>query len=180
MQSEFDGSISLSKPNSLLVGTTIENSSEPLISKEEEMETPLLSGMGLLIHKEEILVEPEEIAPTKQVNISDPTESAAHTSDDSVPEEFPDVPMKDEADTSCFLEFDQRSPVLSNTSASEDTCNDLPQLPMYVELTQDQQQSVRKFAIRRIIDSYKHLCVTDCSQMRLALLARLVAQVIIT
>lgn len=142
------------------------------------MESPLVSGMCQL-QPEEVLEEPVEIAPAKQVNFSDLTESAAQTSDGSVAVEFPDVSVKDEADTSCFPEFDQHSPVLSNASASEDTCHDLPQLPIYVELTQEQQQSVRKFAIKRIIDSYKYTCVTDSSQMRLALLARLVAQVII-
>ncbi|PON68287.1 Symplekin/Pta [Parasponia andersonii] len=176
MQSEFDGSISLRKSNLLPVGTAIENSSGPVISKEEEMESPLVSGIGQLISKVEVLEEAEELAPTKQVITAEPADSAAHTSDDSVAVEFPDVPLKDEADTSCFPEFDPHSPVLSSTSAPEDTCHDLPQLPLYVELTQEQQQSMRKFAIKRIIDSYKHLCVTDCSQMRLALLARLVAQ----
>ncbi|XP_062098821.1 uncharacterized protein LOC133804695 [Humulus lupulus] len=175
LQSESDGFIPLSKPNSLSFGTRFENSSEPVISKEEEIEGPMISGMGQSVHKEEVL-EPEEIAPAKQVKTSDPTDSAVHTSDDFVAVEFPDVAVKDEVDMSYFPEFDQHSPGLSNESASEDTCHDLPQLPLYVELTEEQQQSARKFAVKRIIHSYKHLCVTDCSQMRLALLARLVAQ----
>lgn len=178
MHSEFNGSISLSKPSSLLVGTTVENKSAPLISREEEMESLLVSGIGQMTPTEEILEEPEEIAPAKQAKTSDPTDSPAHTNDDSVTTEFPDVPVKDEADRSSFPEFYEHSPVLPNASASEDTCHDLPPLPIYVDLTQDQQQSLRRLAIKRIIDSYKHLYAADCSQLRLALLAGLVAQVI--
>ncbi|EXC01150.1 hypothetical protein L484_025526 [Morus notabilis] len=177
MHSEFNGSISLSKPSSLLVGTTVENKSAPLISREEEMESLSVSGIGQMTPTEEVLEEPEEIAPAKQAKTSDPTDSPAHTNDDSVTTEFPDIPVKDEADRSSFPEFYEHSPVLPNASASEDTCHDLPPLPVYVDLTQDQQQSLRRLAIKRIIDSYKHLYAADCSQLRLALLAGLVAQI---
>ncbi|KAM6544172.1 hypothetical protein CsatB_008619 [Cannabis sativa] len=175
LQSECDGSFSLNKPISHSFGTRVESYSEPVVSMEEEMEGPLISVVGQSVLKE-LLEESEEIAPAKQVKSSDPTDSAVYTSDDFVPEGFPDVAVKDEVDTSYFPEFDQHSPDLSNASSSEDTCEDLPQLPVYMELSEEQQQSVRKFAVKRIIHSYKHLCVTDCSQMRLALLARLVAQ----
>lgn len=178
IHAELDSSISLGKPNSL-PGLTIENPSAPLISREEEMESPLVSVIGQITPGEETLEEPKEIATAKPANTFDPTDSPVHTNDDSATVELPDVPVKDEEDTSSFLEYYQHSPLPANTSASEDTSYELPLLPVFVDLTQDQQQSMRRLAIKRIIDSYKHLHVTDCSQMRLALLARLVAQVII-
>lgn len=174
MLSEFDDPISLAKPNS------VENPPAPLISNmnsDEIFESPLVSGTGQLTAEED-LEGPEEIAPLQQLN--DSLDSPIRTPDeDSVAVNLSDVPVKEEADTSSSLEFDYYSPVLSNASASEDTCQDLPQLPIYVELTQEQQQGVRKLAIERIIESYKYLFVTDYNQMRLELLARLVAQVII-
>ncbi|XP_024930588.3 uncharacterized protein LOC107421396 isoform X3 [Ziziphus jujuba] len=181
MLSEFDGPYSLAKPNSVPATTSVENSPVPLISKmnsDEIFESPLVSGTGQLT-PEEVLEGPEEIAPPQQLNeFSDVIDSPIRTPDeDSVAVNLSDIPVKEEADTSSSLEFDHHSPVLSNTSASEDTCQDLPQLPIYVELTQEQQQGVRKLAIERIIESYKHLCVTDYNQMRLELLARLVAQI---
>ncbi|KAF3447440.1 hypothetical protein FNV43_RR12626 [Rhamnella rubrinervis] len=180
--SEFDGPISLGKPNLIPVTVTVDNPSAPLISKmknDESLESPLVSGTGQLTPDEEVQEGPEETAPTIQFNDStDPTNSPIHTVDeDTVAINLSDDPVKEEADASSFLEFDHHSPVHSNTSASEDTCQDLPQLPTYVELTQEQQECVRKLAIERIIESYKHLFGTDCSQMRLALLARLVAQI---
>lgn len=181
--SEFDGPISLGKPNSIHLTATVENPSAPLISKmknDENLESPLVSGTGQLTPDEEVQEGPEEIAPTLQFNDStDPTNSPVHKVDeDTVAINLSDDPVKEEADAPSILEFDHHSPVHSSTSASEDTCQDLPQLPTYVELTQEQQECVRKLAIERIIESYKHLLVIDCSQMRLALLARLVAQVI--
>ena len=177
-QSEFDGSIALTKPNSFPVGTITEHPSAPLISREEETESLSVSGLGQVTPKDEVLEELEEIYPANQADTLDSTDSPIHKVDDLAAAEFPDIPVKDEVDTPDFLDFGEQSLVLSNTSASEDICQDLPQLPIYVELTQEQQESVRKLTISRIIDTYKHLYTTNCSQIRLELLARLVAQVI--
>ncbi|KAL6297217.1 hypothetical protein ACE6H2_005359 [Prunus campanulata] len=186
MQSDFDGSMSLNKLNPLPNVTSIET---PLAtpmpqteSDEKTFDSQLVSGSGQLTPKEEVLDGPVEIDPVSKVGLSsDLTDSPVQTVDeDLIATKLSNIEGKDEdedLDTSSFLESDQHSPVLSNTSASEDTYQDLPQLPIYVELTQEQERSVGKLAIERIIESYKFLHGADYSQMRLALLARLVAQI---
>ncbi|KAF4358641.1 hypothetical protein G4B88_007891, partial [Cannabis sativa] len=152
LQSERDGSILLSRPHSLSIWKRFKNSSEPVISKEVMLEDSLICGMNQSFHKEEVLENPEEMVPAKQDTFSDLTVavySGQHSSD------------------------------LSNTSVSDDNCHDLPQLPVYWQHTEEQHEWLRKFALKRILHSYKNLFLIDCSQMRLELLARLVAQVII-
>lgn len=187
MHSDFDGSNSLNKLDPLPNVTTVET---PLVTPmfkteidERILDSQLVSGTGPLTPKGEVLDRPVEIDADPEVKLSsDLTDSPVQTVDeDLVAVKLSDIEVKDQVedlDTSSFLESDQHSPVLSNTSASEDTYEDLPQVPIYVELTQEQERNVRKLAIERIIESYKYLHGTDYSQMRLALLARLVAQVV--
>lgn len=182
VQSEFDPSISLSKPISLPVTTSLENPSTSLMSKikseDKILGSPLVFGADQLTPKKEVLDKTEEIDPVTEVTPSDPAPSPVNKVDeDSVALKLSDVVAANGADKLSFLESDQNSPTVSNASASEDTCQDLPLLPSYVELTQEQERSVRKLAIEQIIESYKHSCGTECSHMRMALLARLVAQV---
>ncbi|ONI35540.1 hypothetical protein PRUPE_1G541600 [Prunus persica] len=186
MQSDLDGSMSLNKLNLLPNVTTVETPlATPMLqteSDEKTFDSQLVSGSGQLTPKEEVLDGPVEIDPASKLGLSsDLTDSPVQTVDeDLIATKLSDIEGKDEdedLDTSSFLESDQHSPVLSNTSASEDTYQDFPQLPIYVELTQEQERSVGKLAIERIIESYKYLHGEDYSQMRLALLARLVAQI---
>ncbi|KAL5559889.1 hypothetical protein UlMin_036100 [Ulmus minor] len=180
VQFEFESSNSFGKPDSLPAAITVENLAAPLISKarsDETLESPVFGSIQPT-PKEEILEVSENVLLAKQIDtFSDRINSPVHAIDDSVAVELTEEPLKDEDDTSSFLEFDQHSPILSNPSTSEDNFPDLPQIPLYVDLNQEQQQSVRRLAIKRIIDSYKHFCETDCNSMRLALLARLVAQI---
>ena len=185
LQSEFDANIYLSKHVSLPVVNTLENPSTTLISKikseDKILESPLVSSTDQLTPKEDILDRAEEIDLIPEVYpSSDPAPSPVDKVDeDSVAMKFSDDVVTNGVDTPSFLESDQHSPTVSNASASasEDTCQDLPLLPSYVELTQEQERSLRKLAIEQIIESYKHSCGTDCSEIRMALLARLVAQV---
>ncbi|XP_050265795.1 uncharacterized protein LOC126709553 isoform X2 [Quercus robur] len=181
LQSEFDANIYLSKHVSLPVVNTHENPSTTLISKikseEKILESPLVSSTDQLTPKEDILDRAEEIDLIPEVDpSSDPAPSPVDKVDeDSVAMKFSDDVVTNGVDTPSFLESDQHSPTVSN--ASEDNCQDLPLLPSYVELTQEQERSLRKLAIEQIIESYKHSCGTDCSEIRMALLARLVAQI---
>jgi symplekin len=183
LQSDFDANISLSKPISLPAVTTLETPSTSLMSKikseDKILESPLVSSTDQLTPKEEVLDRAEEIDLIPEVDTSsDPAPSPVDKVDeDLVAMKLSDVVVTNGVNTSTFLESDQHSPTVSNASASEDTCEDLPLLPLYVELTQEQERSVRKLAIEQIIESYKHSCGTDCSEIRMALLARLVAQV---
>lgn len=183
MQSDIDGSISLSKLNSLPVMTTVETTLATPKAKTESddmmLDSQLVSGTGQLTPEEEVLDGPVEDDPTLKVNnSSDLTDSRVQIADGDLDAMIlSDVEVKDEDYTSSFLDSDQHSPAVSNTSASEDVCQDLPEVPIYIELTQEQEQRLGNLAIERIIQSYKYLHGTDYSQMRLALLARLVAQV---
>ncbi|KAE8125934.1 hypothetical protein FH972_020695 [Carpinus fangiana] len=182
VQSEFDSSISMSKPISLPVTTSLENPSTSLMpkikSEDKILGSPLVSGTDQLNPKKEVLDKTEEIDPVTEDTPSDPAPSPVNKVDeDSVALKLSDVVVANGADKLSFLESDQNSPTVSNTSASEDTCQDLPLLPSYVELTQEQERSVRNLAIEQIIESFKHSCGTECSHMSMALLARLVAQI---
>lgn len=145
-------------------------------SEDKILESPLVSGASQLtpaLDKTEETDLIPEVDPS-----SDPTHSPVNKVDeDSIEMKLSDVVVANGVDTSSFLESDQHSPTVSNASASEDTCQDLPLLPSYVELTEEQERRVRKLAVEQIIESYEQPCGTECSQMRMALLARLVAQV---
>lgn len=182
VQSELDASISMSKTISLPVTTSLENPSTSLMpkikSEDKILGSPLVSGTDQVTPKKEVLDKTEEIDPVTEDTPSDPAPSPVNKVDeDSVALKLLDVVVANGADKLSFLESDQNSPTVSNASASEDTCQDLPLLPSYVELTQEQERSVRNLAIEQIIESYKHSCGTECSHMCMALLARLVAQV---
>ncbi|KAA8528405.1 hypothetical protein F0562_035760 [Nyssa sinensis] len=183
MQSDFDASVSLNKPLALPVVTSVENTPVPLMPKIETdlkiVETPVVSGTDPPAPKEEVLdEEAQEIVPVSEEIITlNHARSPVHEVDEDSILKASDVAVTDEAYASSLMETDQLSPAVSNTTVSEEVCPDLPVLPLYVELTEEQQRNVRKLAVERIIESYKHLQGTNCSQTRMALLARLVAQI---
>ncbi|KAL2489096.1 Symplekin [Forsythia ovata] len=88
-----------------------------------------------------------------------------------------DATMLDEAYSPSSQEMDELSPPISNLEASEVLSEQLPVLPLYVELTEDHQRTVIKLALERIIDSYQNMQRTDFKQTQMALLARLFAQI---
>ncbi|KAI3760736.1 hypothetical protein L1987_51135 [Smallanthus sonchifolius] len=89
-----------------------------------------------------------------------------------------DIDMTTDDDQSLpLVEADQLSPSTVGTPVLEETSVELPVVPSYVELTEEQQKDIKNLAIKRIIDSYKHLRDTEFMQTRMALLSRLVAQV---
>lgn len=183
VQSEVDTNICLSKPISVPVTSSLENPSTPLMfkmkSEDRILGGPLVSVTDQLTPKKEVPDRTAEIDLIPEASpSSDPTPSPVNKVDeDAVAMELSDVVVANGVDTSSFLESDEHSPTVSNASASEDTCQELPPLPSYIELNQEQEQSVRKLAIEQIIESYQQSSGSQCSQMRMALLGRLVAQV---
>ncbi|KAL6180206.1 hypothetical protein ACLB2K_046873 [Fragaria x ananassa] len=180
MQSDIDGSVSLNKLNSHPILTTVESTLVTPNPKTESdgmvLDGQLVSGTDQPTPMDEILDGPVEDDPTLKVNVSsDLTDSRVQTDEDLEAMPLSDVGLADDDYTTSFIESDQRSPALSNTS--EEICQDLPDVPIYIELTQEQKQRLGHMAVERIIQSYKHLHGTDYSQMHLALLARLVAQI---
>lgn len=184
MQPEMDSSVSLSKASPLPVVTSVENPPEPYISnskiEDKSLEGLLVSKTDQVSMGEEVICRPEEIVPILEAKASsDQAFSPPHTSEEGdVVLKLSDFEVASGADTISVMEPEQLSPDVSNISVPEEICQvDLPQLPPYVELTEEQQKTVRLLAVERIIESYKHLSGTECSQTRMALLARLVAQI---
>ncbi|KAH8516228.1 hypothetical protein H0E87_004552 [Populus deltoides] len=184
MQPEMDSSVSLSKGSPLPVVTSVENPPEPYISnskiEDKSLEGLLVSKTDQVSMSEEVICRPEEIVPMSEAKASsDQAFSPPHTSEEGdVVSKLSDFEVASGADTLSAMEPEQLSPDVSNISVPEEICQvDLPQLPPYVELTEEQQKTVRLLAVERIIESYKHLSGTECSQTRMALLARLVAQI---
>ncbi|KAH7847088.1 hypothetical protein Vadar_021712 [Vaccinium darrowii] len=174
MKSEFFDSIP--------VVTSSENISVSLMPRMEAdlqiSQSPIVSNQPP--QKEEIMdLDAKDIVPVLDVNTAlDPPLSPVREVDEELVEaKASDNELTEEAHTSSLMQSDQLSPDALNTTVSEEAHPDLPVLPSYIELTEEQQRNVRKLAVERIIDSYKHLRGTDCSQTRMALLARLVAQI---
>ncbi|XP_057503929.1 uncharacterized protein LOC130787563 isoform X1 [Actinidia eriantha] len=166
------------------VVTSAENTSVSVIPKMEAdmqmLESPIVSRSDEQPPKEEIMDgEANEIVTIGEVNSAlDSALSPVQEVEDLVETKTSDIEATDEAHTSSSLiQYDQLSPAASNVTVSEEAHPELPVLPSYVELTEEQQRNVRKLSVERIIESYKLLQGTDCSQTRMALLARLVAQI---
>lgn len=182
---EFEASISLNKPQTQPLVTSAEKSSVPFIPNTEAeiciLKSPVVSLADEQAPKVEVLQEEEtkEVVLDVEDNVaSDIPLSPVHKVDqESLAPESSDIAIRDDVYSSSFLEADQLSPSVLSTPVSEEVYPDLPVLPLYVELTEEQKRNVRKLAVERIIDSYKHLRGTDHKQTRTSLLARLVAQV---
>lgn len=175
---EFDGSIS-SKPFSVPV---VENppvhSMSNIQSDDKIIEGPLVSGVEQPGPEGIVLGGVEDIVPVLEVQTSSKhAPSPPYTVDGDSAEMKADAEAKYETDASSFPESDQNFQASVNSSSFDETGCDLPVLPLYVELTEEQKRTVRKSAVQQIAESYLHLHWSDCSQTRNALLARLVAQV---
>ncbi|WRX29805.1 Symplekin/Pta1 [Theobroma cacao] len=175
---EFDGSIS-SKPFSVPV---VENppvhSMSNIQSDDKIIEGPLVSGVEQPGPEGIVLGGVEDIVPVLEVQTSSKrAPSPPHTVDGDSAEMKADAEAKYETDASSFPESDQNFQASENSSSFDETGRDLPVLPLFVELTQEQKRTVRKSAVQQIAESYLHLHWSDCSQTRNALLARLVAQI---
>ncbi|KAI8548498.1 hypothetical protein RHMOL_Rhmol07G0277900 [Rhododendron molle] len=168
--------------DSIPAGTSVENISVSLMPRLEAdlqiFQSPIVSNQPPL--KEEVMdLDVKDNVPVLDVNTGlDPPLSPVREVDEELVEvKASDIGLTEEAHISSLMQSDQLSPDASNTTVCEEAYPDLPVLPSYIELTEEQQRNVRKLAVERIIDSYKDLQGTDCSQTRMALLARLVAQI---
>ncbi|XP_038717736.1 uncharacterized protein LOC120010897 isoform X1 [Tripterygium wilfordii] len=179
---ESDGSGSLGKPVSPPAITSVETQMPQLMSNADVNDN--ISGSTLVAEtdqgnpEEEFVRKIEDAVPIPEVNASpDQALSPLHVADeDSDASKLSDGERTYEADSSSFLETNQNSPTISNTSTSEEMCVDLPVLPVYVDMTEEQQISVRKLAVERIIKSYDYLDGANSCKTWMAVLARLVAQ----
>ncbi|XP_043711545.1 uncharacterized protein LOC122660348 [Telopea speciosissima] len=184
MQSGFDSSASLRRPLPPPVVIKVESASVPMVTKSDfefsESSVAPVTDQPTSEENLEVLDEIKKEEPVEEVKVittSDPAHSPVTAVVQDAMASIPtDFTMTEGVDPSCSLESDQHSPVGSSTSASEETSQDFPLLPSYIELTEDQKKTLTKLTIERIIGSCKQIQLTDCSQTRMALLARLVAQ----
>ncbi|XP_077220327.1 symplekin isoform X2 [Tasmannia lanceolata] len=182
MPSGFDGSSSLSRLPSLTMATTVQYSSLSLTSqcKMEPSESPVAPLTEPLppIESVDFRDESKEIEPVLDVHTpSDLALSPVHiVGQDQLASRASDVTVTESLVATYMVESDQYSSAASSTSASEEISYDFPMLPSYIELTNEEQRSLNKLAVARIIESYRQIRATGYSQARLALLARLVAQ----
>ncbi|KAJ8748049.1 hypothetical protein K2173_012872 [Erythroxylum novogranatense] len=175
--------LSLNKSRSLPIVMSDDNAPAVLTSNrtrdDKSMVDPLVSEIEHVSPKEVVCSGAEEDILTSEVNASSEIPLSPHhaVDDESAASKFSDVELGDGAEPLSSMESDQQSPVDSNKSAPEDTCQELPQLPAYVELKEDELLNVRNLSVERIVESYRNLCMVDCSQTHMALLARLIAQI---
>ncbi|KAF9608576.1 hypothetical protein IFM89_010008 [Coptis chinensis] len=179
VQSGIVDSVNLSSLVSLPVVTKHDNGPQPLTCKNDieisEISATISTDQPITVESLEVMkgrdmdFGAEAVAPLHTALSPDhimDQETVTSTSDAVVTEKLDDY----------VLESDQDSPAVSSTSASEETSHDLPPIPLYVEMTEEQKCSVSKMALERIFDSYKEIQSTGYGQTRMAILARLVAQ----
>ncbi|XP_024972633.1 symplekin isoform X2 [Cynara cardunculus var. scolymus] len=182
---EFDASALFKRQPPRIVVPSIENTSEILMPKAEtELHIPenitKVSQANQSSLKEQVPDEQAiQVGPEVEFNIvSDVAVSPIdYVNKESDAQKSMDTVMTDEDHTLSLVEADQLSPSTVDTPVLEEASADLPVVPSYVELTEEQQSDIRKLAIKRIIDSYKQIKGTELMQTRMALLSRLVAQV---
>lgn len=181
VRSDFDASstLVLSQPAS-----TSESISVPLMLKTETdlylPESSVMSEDGQPILKDELPdMGPQEFIQDKETNIVlDPPPSSICKVENMVTEAAPmDAAMLDEAYSPSSQESDQLLPDISNVESSEIVSTEFSVLPLYIELAEDHQRSLREQALRRIINTCQGLQRTKIKQTQMALIARLFAQV---
>ncbi|XP_065881788.1 uncharacterized protein [Euphorbia lathyris] len=182
-ESESYGSLSSAKPLPVPSVTCVENLPEIMMTNSEShdkaLETPLVPDPDQENLKEEVPIRSQDMVSISEVKgPSDQICFPLHiVNENSIASKLSDLEVTYDVDTPSSMELDQHSPTVSNTSIPEETCQDLPQLPPYIDLTEEQKQTVKYLAVERIIESYKNLAGTDSNLTRMALLARLVAQI---
>ncbi|KAL6012750.1 hypothetical protein ACLOJK_003239 [Asimina triloba] len=175
-QPALDGSSSLGKPIAL-PAVKAEQTTVTLAPRDDtelsEGSTPLFSDTQTSEENPEIASDGNEILPATEVHTPESTLSPVRVVDqDLATSTSSDTTLMDGADTQ-MLDSDQSSAL---SRASEEICHDLPLIPLYVELTEEQQKSLGKLAVARILEAHGHILATGCSNACMVLLARLVAQ----
>lgn len=179
VSSVFEGPASVNRSTSLTSALNTEPYSVPDAEVDGKSIRTLLVPEKEIMPKEEEADESKEFLSSSEFNV---LVNGAHSPDPTVNESsitLTSLKMEptDAASALTFQESEDDSPPASNTSACEDTCEDLPEVPSYVYLTEKQRQIVKKLAVERIVKSYKQLKDQEFSKTRMSLLARLVSWV---
>ncbi|XP_039053229.1 uncharacterized protein LOC120195227 isoform X2 [Hibiscus syriacus] len=174
---EFDGSIS-NKPLSVpVVETPPVHSMHNIQSNDKIIEGSSIVGVEQPSPEGDVVGGEEDIAPILEVNSPSNRTVSPYMDDVESAELKADAEVKHDTDESLSPESDQNFPGSITVSSLDETGRDLPVLPLYVELTEEQKRSVRKSAVQQIAESYLHLYWSDCNEMCMALFSRLVGQI---
>ncbi|KAG4214486.1 hypothetical protein ERO13_A01G125300v2, partial [Gossypium hirsutum] len=174
---DFDCSIS-SKPLSV---PAVENPSlrpmSNIQSNDNTTEGPSITSVEQPAPEGDVVGGAEDIVNILEVKTSSNHAVSPYVVDVDSTEMKADVEIKHETEESSFPESDQNFQASITVSSLDETGRDLPVPPSYVELTEELERSVIKSAVQQIAESYLHLHWSDCNEMRMALLARLVGQI---
>ncbi|KAL4179988.1 hypothetical protein AMTRI_Chr13g122920 [Amborella trichopoda] len=181
VQTGSNGSGSLSTPPTSPVVTIDEERAEPLVDRVEpgSLDGAIASPIGNITAKEKLepIHEDLEVEPVSELpSSSDLTVSSLSTNNETHHPKLDETEVDDGKDASCLKESDENSSAVPTTPTCEEIPHELPELPPIVILTEEQQESLTKTAVSRIIEAYRQVRLTGSSHIRLALLARLVAQ----
>ncbi|MFQ6639676.1 hypothetical protein Gotur_014772, partial [Gossypium turneri] len=146
---EFDGPISI-EPLSVPV---VENISVHLTSNvqsyDKAIEGPSVSAIKQPAPEGDVLSVNEDIAPILEVNTSSNRAlSPPGMVDENAAEMKVDTKAKHEIDASSFPESEENYLASTTISSLDETGRDLPVLPLYVELTEEQKRRMRKSAFQ--------------------------------
>ncbi|PPD66498.1 hypothetical protein GOBAR_DD36622 [Gossypium barbadense] len=174
---DFDCSIS-NKPLSV---PAVENPSlrpmSNIQSNDNTMEGPSITSVEQPAPEGDVVGGAEDIVHILEVKTSSNHAVSPYVVDVDSTEMKADAEIKHETEESSFPESDQNFQASITVSSLDETGQDLPVPPLYVELTEELERSVIKSAVQQIAESYLHLHWSDCNEMRMALLARLVGQI---
>lgn len=176
-------SSSLSKPLPSPVAISSKTPSgllSPNIKTDEAMfEYASNSETDKKISEVEVLDDAKDSLHTIEVNISsDFPLSRRQLDEDNSAAVKAEVMEQDESEMANSEELGQHSPTVSSPPVMEDTVHELPSVPAYVELTSKEESNLLKLSVKQIVESCRHLNGKECEDMRISLIARLVAQVI--
>ncbi|KAL3505002.1 hypothetical protein ACH5RR_034843 [Cinchona calisaya] len=184
IQHHVDSPSSFIKPLSPPVILSSESITVPLMPKSEAGLTTLASLPTSYVDSLDAKVEVKE-EESREIVLNEeekgalevPSFTTVEGEQDSVAQTSSDFTMVDEVYSPPSLEADEHSPAIPDMEAAEEASAELPVLPSYIDLTEEQQRIVGALAIERIFDSYENLQGPGGKQIRMALLARLVARV---
>ncbi|KAH9609014.1 hypothetical protein KSS87_020563 [Heliosperma pusillum] len=179
VQSKLEGLLPVNDPASV---STVQSAEHMAVRQPEIHVDEKSSRMSLVSDsekerpREETMDRAEEMSSTANNNviIDSALSPTPKVVENSTAQMASDIVVTDVTDAPFVPEFDHYSPPVSDASPSEETCVDLPQVPSYVDLSQEQTQIVSKLAVERIIRSFKELKNKDFCQTRMAILSKMV------
>ncbi|XP_020105683.1 uncharacterized protein LOC109722179 isoform X2 [Ananas comosus] len=155
----------------------VENTPEPLPSKNDmdSFENSADRAVGQLVSKENLQLSDEarEVKPSVEIDTPPIVVLPSVVKDEHEPavSASSDFTVNDQVDN-YMLESDYSSQTTRTSTIEDNSSRNLPMLPPYVDLSEEERRSLHQLVVKRIIDDFERNLVNA----RLPLLARLVSQ----